>query len=213
MLHSVRIDEGTHRYSLLTRVEGVDEDELDQDDEDEEDTQAEDDLEDQELPDATKTPRSVDELADIVNNKGIGAVQYMKKSTGEVIELREIHFRYARVWGVVSMGREFTPLEYARIMLAAEILEDEDAFYVLPSLTDDEMQEAIIGFCEEKYGVNGKKYAKNTEKFAKLVKSYDDMDEWLSYSKTAVIEKIVEFCAENDISFDNTDDAKEEPNE
>ena len=166
------------------------------------------DAEKPETVDVTKTPKCFEELADIVASKRSGAIQYMKKSTGEVFSLREYHFRYAKVLGAVSMGREIAPTEYARITLAGEVLADIDAFYILPSLSDDEMAEAVIGFCDEKYGMNGKKYVKNPEKFIKLLKENGDLDDWKLYSKAATVEKLTEYCAENGIVFEE-DEADE----
>jgi hypothetical protein len=132
----------------------------------EDDGEDETDDESEEIPEAvdvTKTPTCFEELADIVASKKSGAIQYMKKSTGEVFSLREYHFRYARVLGAVSMGREIAPTEYARITLAGEVLNDIDDFYILPSLSDDEMAGAVIEFCDVKCGINGKKYIKNPD--------------------------------------------------
>ncbi|MBR2474154.1 MAG: hypothetical protein IKB51_03900 [Clostridia bacterium] len=145
---------------------------------------------------------SLDMLVDYVNGKPIGAVQFMRKENNEVFELREVYFRIARVWGSVSMAREYTPAEYARIMLAAELFEEPDKFYVLPILTDEEREQAIFDFCEEKYGENGKRYVKNTDKFARLVNANGDKEEWLAYTKEIITEKITDFCRENGISFD-----------
>ena len=180
---------------------------LSEDDEDNEEDDEDTDEVEAPIPEVTKTPASFDELADIVSSKKSGAVQYMKKSTGEVFSLREYHFRYANVLGAVSIGREIAPTEYARITLAGEVLENIDAFYILPSLTDEEMIKTIIDFCEEKYGVSGKKYAKNLNKFVKLLKDKDDTDEWKLYLKAATVEKLTEYCAENGITFaEDTDD-------
>jgi hypothetical protein len=99
------------------------------------------------------------------------------------------------------MGREIAPAEYARITLAGEVLNDIDDFYILPSLSDDEMAGAVIGFCDEKYGMNGKKYVKNPEKFIKFLKENGDLDDWKIFVKAATVEKLTEYCAENGIAF------------
>lgn len=173
---------------------------LDQlDDDDGEDSS--DGEEPEELPDVTKTPVSFDELADIVSSKKVGVVQYMKKSTGEVFGLRDYHFRYARLLGAVSMGSEIAPVEYAKITLAGEVLEDINAFYILPYLNDAEMMDTVMSFCDDQYGVNGKKYVKNPDKFVKFLKEYDCLDEWQLYVKAAVVEKLSAYCEKNEIVF------------
>ena len=152
---------------------------------------------------------SLDELTDFVNKKKIGAIQYMRKATREVFEIREVHLRIARAWGTVSMARECTPVEYVKIMLASEILEAPELFYVLPGLTDEERADGIMNFCEERYGMNGKKYVKNADKFAKLVRQNDDVDEWMAYTKLTLAEKISDFCTEKGIVFAANEKAEE----
>ena len=127
----------------------------------------------------------------------------MRKSGNEAFEIRDSHLRIAGIWGSVSMAKEYKPSEYAKIMLALEILENPDDFYILPALTEEEREKAIMDFCSDKYGINGKKYAKNTLKFAKLVKSSGDYDEWLAYTKIAVMSKVDTFCKENGIIFES----------
>ena len=133
--------------------------------------------------DVVKRVTSIDELVETASSKPIGAIQFMRKENNEVFYLKEVYLRIARVWGSVSMAREYTPTEYARIMLAVELIEDKDAFYVIPGISDEEREAAIISFCDEKYGGGGKKYVKNLERFAKLVKENGDMDEWLAHTK------------------------------
>ena len=162
-----------------------------------------------ETHDVTKVPASFDELADIVSAKKNGAVLYMKKATKEVFSLREYHFRYAGIWGVVSMGREVSPHEYARITLAGEVLENESEFFILPYLSDSEFYDTVCGFCEERYGINGKKYAKNSEKFSDLVNGNDDLDEWKMYFKAAIVDKLSDFCEVNGIEFDSEEESDE----
>jgi len=159
---------------------------------------------DNSVSDVLTSITSLDMLIDYVNGKPIGAIQFMRKENNEAFHLREVYLRIARVWGSVSMAREYTPAEYAKIMLAIELVEDPDKFYVLPMLTDEEREQAIIEFCEEKYGGNGKKYARNTDKFAKVVNANGDKDEWLAYTKSVIAEKVADFCKENGISFDGS---------
>lgn len=185
---------------------------LAEDDETDEDGEDDDDDEEDESAqthDVTVTPTTFDELADIVSAKKTGAVQYMKKETGEVFALREYHFRYAGIWGVVSMGREVSPHEYARITLAAEVLEDRDAFHILPYLSDEELYETVCSFCDERYGINGKKYAKNADKFAALINEKDDLEEWKMYFKAAIVVKLAEFCEEKGIEFSEEEESDE----
>lgn len=183
----------------------------------EEETDAEEAEEDgdSEVPaDVIKAVSSVDELVGIISAKPIGAMQFMRKEGLEVFALKEVYLRIAEVWGSVSMAREYTPAEYARIMLAIELLESPDDFYVLPTVTDEERENAIITFCDEKYGGGGKKYARNTERFAKMVRDNGDMEEWLAHSKYILTEKIIEFCERNGIDFgDNTEDGAEKSDE
>lgn len=156
-----------------------------------------------------KVISSIDELTDFLSGKKIGVIQYMRKATHEVFELREVHLRIARVWSTVSMSRECSPVEYAKIMLASEILESPELFYVLPGLTDGERADAIMSFCEDRYGINGKKYVKNADKFARLVKENDDVDEWIAYTKQSLAEKVSDFCTEKGIEFDAKEEAEE----
>lgn len=146
---------------------------------------------------------SFDELCDFVNRKPIGYVQYMRKNEMEVFQLRDLHLRIASVWGSVSMSAEYSDKDYAKIMLACELLSEPDSFYVLPMLTESERNAAIMSFCLETYGENGKKYVKNTEKFAKLVKENDDLEAWLEYTEGLVRLKIERFCRKNGIKFDD----------
>lgn len=159
--------------------------------------------------DVVKTVSSLDELVEHVNGKAIGAIQFLRKENNEVFDLREVYLRIARVWGSVSMAREYTPAEYAKIMLAIHVIESPDDFYVLPVITDEEREKAIIDFCEEKYGGSGKKYARNVDKFAKLVNENGDKEDWLAHTKCIVTEKITEFCEKNGITFDSIEKADE----
>lgn len=151
--------------------------------------------------DVIRVIKSIDELADYVSSKTIGTMQFMRKENNEAFDLREVYIRVAEVWGSVSMAREYTPAEYARIMLAIELLESPDDFYVLPTVSDEEREKAIIDFCDEKYGGGGKKYARNLDRFARLVRDNGDMDEWLAHSRWLITEKVTEFCEKNGIEF------------
>ena len=59
------------------------------------------------------------------------------------------------------------------------------------------------------YNVNGKKYASNIQKFANMVKENGDMDDWRSYNKELVYDKLVDFCGEKGITFDRTEDGSD----
>jgi len=212
--------EAEEKLDLDDDVEVVSEDEilesLNENDEDDLDTDSDEELgesfcdEEDEQEDTSDEPAtdvltpitSLDMLVEYVSGKPIGAMQFMRKENNEAFDLREVYLRIARVWGSVSMAREYTPAEYAKIMLAIELVEDPDKFYVLPFLTDEEREQAILDFCEEKYGENGKRYVKNTDKFARLVNANGDKEEWLAYTKEIITEKITDFCRENGISFD-----------
>ncbi len=152
----------------------------------------------------SETVSDIDALCDFVNKKAVGAIQYMRKSDSgsyEVFQIKEVHLRIARVWGSVSMAREYSERDFARIMLAIEIIDAPDDFYVLPYFTEEEKTAAIIEFCEKEYNLNGKKYAKNTKKFAKLIKKNDATEEWLAFTGELVRVKVEEFCGNNGIEF------------
>jgi hypothetical protein len=161
------------------------------------------------LPEVSKAITSLDMLAEFVTTKATGEMQFLNKETCEAFALREAHLRIAKVWGSVSMAVEYPPQEFARIMLALEVIGEGEKFLVIPSLTEDEGKQAIIDFCEEKYSINGKKYASNVAKFAKLVGENGDMDEWLAYNKELVYDKLVEFCDDNGITFDRSEEGSE----
>ncbi len=154
---------------------------------------------------------SLNALAEFVALRHPINLQFMKKESPEVFELREAHLRIARVWGTVSMSRECTAEEYAKIMLAIELLESPDDFYVLPALTESDIKEAMADFCEEKYGVGGRKAAGNPKKFARLVEENGDKEEWKLYVKELLYKKTADFCEENGITFSLADE--EETNE
>jgi hypothetical protein len=147
----------------------------------------------------TKQVSGYEELCDFVNSKPIGYIQYLRKGTCEVFQLRDAHLRIAKVWGSVSMNKSYSDKDYARIMLALEIIEDPDAFFVLPMFTDSEMQAAIMTFCLENFGINGKKYVKNTEKFAKLINENEMGAEWNEYTEELMKLKLERFCTKNGI--------------
>lgn len=186
------------------KIYGEDEEDSDIDEEDEgEEDDQEDKFED--LPDVAAKVTSLDMLAEFITSKSVGAIQYFKKQTGEVFELREYHLRIAKVWGSVSMAHEYSPVDFAKIALAMEVIEENENFLVLPSLSESECKQAIIDFCQQKYNENGKKYLSNTQKFAKLVKENDDMEEWRSFNKELVFDKLVDFCDDNGITFDDSE--------
>ena len=149
----------------------------------------------------TKLLTSADEMIEFINSKSVGRIQYMRKSDFEAFEIGDAHLRIAEIWGSVSMGREYKPSEYARIMLAAEVRANPENFYILPSLSDEEIEKSILTFCDEHYAVNGKKYLKDRHKFAKVVKENDDEEEWLSFNRTLTAKKVLDFCKENNIEF------------
>ncbi len=154
---------------------------------------------------------SLNALAEFVSLRHPLNLQFMKKESPEVFELREAHLRIAKVWGSVSMSRECSAEEYAKIMLAIELLENPDDFYVLPALTENDLKEAMADFCEEKYGVKSKKAAGNPKKFARLVEENGDKEEWKLFAKEILYKKTADFCEENGITFSET--YEEETNE
>lgn len=159
-------------------------------------------------PKVTVTVRvdSLSSLVEFISLRHPLNLQFMKKETGEVFELREAHLRIARVWGTVSMARECSAMEYAKIMLAIELLENPDDFYVLSALTENDLKKAMEDFCEEKYGEKSKKYANNSKKFAKLVESNGDEEEWKLFAKELTYKKTEDFCEENGITFSESNE-------
>lgn len=145
---------------------------------------------------------SVSELAEFANSRKRDGMQFMSKKTHEVFELRDSHFRLARVWGSVTAARECTPEEYARIMLAMDVIENEGDHYVLPGLTDAELDLAIIHFCEDKFSVSGKKYSKDHDRFIRFLTENDRFDDWKEYTFTQLYSKLEQFCETNGIVFD-----------
>lgn len=153
--------------------------------------------------DVTKKISDFNELCEFINTKPVGYVQYMRKSENEVFQLKEYHLRLAKVWTSSSMYRQYTDKEYARIMLASEVISAPEEFYVLPMFTDSETEAAISTFCDEILGVNGKKYAKSTAKFAKLVSNGGYEEEWKKYTADLMLLKVERFCKKNGITFDD----------
>jgi len=153
---------------------------------------------------------NLNQLAVFANKRGNGTMQFMTKKTLEVFELREAHFRIAQVWGTVTMARECTPEEYARVMLAIELRDHPDDYYMLPGLTESEIKQAIEDFCEDKFSVSGKKYSKKPERFTKLLKENDMREEWDDYTCALVYDKLEAFCDDKGIVFESVCDAVEE---
>ncbi len=192
-------NESEERDELLEEIAEGDADyEEDIIEEDEDVVESEEEVE---LPDVTVKINSFDELLDFVSGRRAAMLQFMNKTTKDVFELRESHIRIAGVWGSVSMHRECSPTEYAKIMLAMELTENPELFYVLPALTESEMKKAVISFCEERYHENGKKYAAAPAKFIKLVEENEDESEWKAYVKAAMYDKLKAFCEENGIEL------------
>ena len=154
---------------------------------------------------------SLNALAEFVALRRPLNLQFMKKGTDEVFELREAHFRIAKVWGTVSMSRECSAEEYAKIALATELLETPENFHVLPALTESDLKEAMADFCEEKYGVKSKKIAGSPKKFARTVEENGDKEEWKLFVKELLYKKTADFCEENGIIFSSPEE--EETNE
>lgn len=185
-----------------SEAEGSDEEGFDEEGFDEEDMIEEEEREgEEEIPDVTIKIKSFDELLDFVTERKASVLQFMNKTTLEAFELRESHIRIAGVWGSVSMSRECSPSEYARIMLACELTEDPDRFYVLPALTEKEAKQAMLDFCKERYNENGKKYLSSPKKFMALVESNGDEEEWKAHIKAANYDKLKDFCKENGIEL------------
>lgn len=185
---------------------GFDDGDLEEEDgvTDEEDQESEDDAEDT-VPESeiqvTRLITSFEDLCEYINSKPIGYVQYMRKENNEAFQLRDHHLRLARVWGSNSMYREFSDKEYARIMLALELIGAPDEFYVLPMFTNSETEAAIMTFCQENIGLNGKKYVKNTTKFAKLIEEKGLREDWNKYTNDLMYLKVERFCDKNKIVF------------
>ena len=173
-----------------------------------EDEGEESDGEDTEAATATVTVKvdSLNSLAEYISLRRPFDLQFMKKGTDEVFSLREAHFRIAKVWGTVSMSRECSADEYARIALAIELLERPEDFHVLPALTESDLKEAMADFCEEKYGVKSRKTANNPKKFARVVEENGDKDEWKIYVKELLYKKTDDFCEENGIRFSKAEE-------
>ena len=154
--------------------------------------------------------QNLNQLATFANKRGNGTMQFMTKETHEVFELRDVHFRIAEVWGTVTMARECSADEYARVMMAIELRDNPFGFYMLPGLTEAEVRQAIEDFCEDRFDVNGKKYAKKPEKFTKLIKENDMREEWDDYTRALVYDKLEVFCEEKGIVFGSDEDITEE---
>lgn len=198
-------DADEENFDDIEKIYGSEDDDAESDEEDEEDEEDEDEADYADLPDVSKVITSLDMLAEFVTTKSIGEIQFFNKQTCEAFELREGHLRIAEIWGSVSMAREYSPLEFAKIMQAIEVIKENNKFLVLPSLTESEAKQAIIDFCEQKYGENGKKYASNVKKFAKLVNENGDMEDWRSFNKELVYDKLVDFCDEHEITFERSE--------
>lgn len=154
---------------------------------------------------------SLNALAEFISLRHPLNLQFMRRGTNEVFELRESHLRIARVWGSVSMSRECSKTEYAKIMLAVELIESPDEFYVLPALTENDLKKAAVDFCEEKYTEKSKKHTGNLKKFAKIVEANGDIEEWKLFVRELLYKKTEDFCDENGIIFpesgeENTDE-------
>lgn len=156
---------------------------------------------DNEEASVTVKATSLNALAEFVSLRHPLNLQFMRKGTNEVFELRESHLRIARVWGSVSMSRECSKTEYAKIMLAVELIESPDGFYVLPALTENDLKKAAADFCEEKYTEKSKKQTGNLKKFAKIVEANGDVEEWKLFVRELLYKKTEDFCEENGISF------------
>ena len=169
--------------------------------------------EDTEALTATVTVKvdSLNSLSEFISERRPFELQFMRKGSDEVFSLREAHFRIAKVWGTVSMSRECSADEYARIALATELLDKADDFYVLPALTESDLKDAMADFCEEKYGAKGRKNASNPKKFARVVEENGDKEEWKIYVKEFLYKKTEDFCEENGITFSGAEE--EEINE
>ena len=154
--------------------------------------------------------QNLNQLATFANKRGNGTMQFMTKDTHEVFELRDVHFRIAEVWGTVTMARECSADEYARVMMAIELRDDPANFYMLPGLTETEVRQAIEDFCEDRFEVNGKKYSKKPEKFTKLIKENDMREEWDDYTRALVYDKLEVFCEEKGIVFGFDEEITEE---
>ncbi len=185
---------------------GDEESELDE----EEETDGETEEKPEEIMELTVKLRSLDDLAEVMNARRAGGMQFMRKETLEAFEIREAHIRLARVWGSVSMARECSDAEYGSIMLAMEVIKAPDSVYVIPTLTDAEKKKLIADFCEQKYGTEGKRYAKNPEKFAKFIKENGDASDWKAFAKESMYDLASEFCEKNGIEFSETEEESDD---
>ncbi len=164
----------------------------------------------EDIPELTVKISSLDDMAEFMNLRRSSGMQFMKKDTFEAFEIRERHLRIARVWGSVSMSRECSPEEYGKIMLALELIHAPEAYYVFPLLEEKVLKAKIQEFCEQKYGIDGKKYSKAPEKFASLLNENGDIPEWRAFSKEAMYDLAAEFCENNSIDFSELEDESDE---
>ena len=153
---------------------------------------------------------SLNSLVEFISLRHPVNLQFMKKETNEVFELRESHFRLARAWGSVSMYRECSAEEYAKIALATELLENPESFYVLPDLTEGDIKTAMLDFCQEKYDQKSKKYAQSLKKFSRFIESNGDKEEWKLFLREVLYKKTEDYCIENEIVFDEEDGEEED---
>ena len=198
-------NEEEEKDELIEEVSESEDEEEELDDEEEFDGEELAEEEEEEIPDVTVKVNSFDDLLDFVSERKGTELQFMNKETQDVFEIREAHIRMASVWGSISMHRECSPVEYARVMLAMELTENPDGFYVLPALTETEMKKAVTEFCEERYNENGKKYASAPAKFIKLVEDNGDEAEWKAWVKSALYDKLTAFCEEKGIVLGEND--------
>ncbi len=162
----------------------------------------------EEIPDITVKINSLDQLAEFMNSRSPIGMQFMRKENNEAFEIRESHLRIARVWGSVSMSRECSPEEYGKIMLALELLQDSESFYVIPSPSEDQLKDMIDEFCAERYGDDIRRYSKNPKKLISTIKENGDAEEWQVFSREAMYRMAENFCEKNGIEF-----ASEEEND
>lgn len=151
----------------------------------------------------TKKIGSIDELADFANEKSGASLIFMNRETHEVFDLKEVHIRMSEHLGTVMMIKQWTESDLERLMLAKDVTENKDAYYIVPTLDESEIKGAMADFADEYFGNNTKKYTKNYDKFASVLKQNDLGTEWKIYTKAVLYDKLTEFCEQNGIVFED----------
>ena len=139
-------DADDENFDDIEKIYGSEDDDAESEEDEEDETDYAD------LPDVSKVITSLDMLAEFVTTKSIGEIQFLNKQTCEAFELREGHLRIAEIWGSVSMAREYSPLEFAKIMQAIEVIKENDKFTV--DYIDEKVTKYILDHKEDFYDEN-----------------------------------------------------------